>query len=115
MTEVQKYWRDKLLNLLILGGGFVFILGGWSISEAHRFTLFVQPGIYGEAADLYRSIGLIVIVVSFSLIWMSAIRWIYKTHLSENVDATVLPVKMVRIYSWMIVLTLLVTTFFICL
>ena len=64
------------MSLLFFGGGFLFVVVGWSINEGHNFTLLSENAMEGKTPEFYRAIGLLLFVAFFSIVWVLSSIWI---------------------------------------
>lgn len=84
MTEIQIYWRDRVVNL-IQGGVAIFVLfAGWGLSSSAKFN------IHGNLEERLAAYGLLICTVIYSIAFPLAIIYIYKRFLSGKNDETVL-------------------------
>ena len=96
LNEIQKYWRDRLMELLAWGTALLLLVAGWSVSEHDAFEFF---GACATNGSRIRAAALILFSCVYTVAWRRAIRWVFRTHLDRDVDGTVLPRKYVERYS----------------
>ena len=94
MDSVKIYWRDAAIKLAGWGTGILIAVAGWAIFHSDLFEL--RLGAHDR--EKLRAVALLVFAYGGTITWFFALRWIYKTHLSEGSDATVLDWRFMRAY-----------------
>lgn len=102
MDEVKKYWRDAAITLLGWGTGSLIVVSGWALTISDRFEIgpWADSSAGGNGT---RAIALLFFAFGFGVSWYSAVRWIFVKHLSKDVDASVLPWSLVRLFLFVII------------
>jgi hypothetical protein len=97
VNEEQKYWRDKLTQILQWAVALYILLIGWSMEKHGEFELFpdVQQSLWREElprGQFIRAVGLISFGLIYAVILPLAIHSIYKKLLlnDSELDKTVL-------------------------
>jgi len=98
MTEQQKYWRDKVSQVLGWGTAALLVVAGWSLEHTDQFEIGpwadqIKPG------TALNAIGLIAFALIFSIGWVRSLKWIYDNHLVNCTDSTILPRSAVDRYA----------------
>jgi hypothetical protein len=103
MDEVKKYWRDAAIKLLGWGTGSLIVVSGWALTISDRFEIGpFADGTAGGGSGT-RAIALLFFAIGFGVSWYFAVRWIFVKHLSKDVDASVLPWSLVRLFLLVII------------
>jgi hypothetical protein len=84
MTDVKKYWRDRVVNLLQAATGLFFLFAGWGLSSSSEFN------IGGNREQRLAAYGLLICTGIYSILFPWAIIYIYKKFLTGEKDETVL-------------------------
>lgn len=95
MDSVKIYWRDAAMKLAGWGTGILVVVAGWAIFQSQLFELKVGA----HDRDQLRAIALLIFAYGGTAAWFCALKWIYRTHLTEGIDATVLEWRFVRAYA----------------
>ncbi len=95
MDEVKKYWRDSVMKLAGWGTGILVVVAGWAMFQSQLFEL--KPGAHDR--EQLRAVALLVFAYGGTVAWILALRWVYKNHLSEGTDATVVEWRFMRTYA----------------
>jgi hypothetical protein len=85
MTEIKIYWREKVVHLLQAATALFFLFAGWGVSSSSKFD------IHGNHEEKLAAYGLLICTVIYSILFPSAIIYIYKKFLHGKNDETVLP------------------------
>jgi len=106
MTRVQEYWRDRLMAILGWQSVASLVLDGWLTSFGQNMELYVlwseardgaTPRVVRE--DFLRAIALLVGTACAGGFVTYVVHRIHRKWLSEDVDDTVLPHRVVVSYA----------------
>ena len=86
MNEAQKYWRDKVTNVLQWGAAVFILFAGWAVDHHERFGLWSK-----QRDEILAAIGLLSVTTFYAPLLPLAVRYIYKKFLTPIPDETVLP------------------------
>lgn len=92
MDEVKKYWRDRVFNLLQWGTALFILFVGWAVSGDYKIFKIAS----GSKEHITAAVGLLVASLCYVPLLPVAIKYIYRNHLSEGLDKTVLPYGFAR-------------------
>lgn len=102
MSDQSKYWRDASVKLLGWGTTILAGIALIAFNDSQKYELIwpLHP------RDRYRAIVLLIFVFVYGVAWFLGSRWIYKRHLTTNIDSTVLPWRVVQIYLLVVILSM---------
>lgn len=95
MDPIKTYWRDAALKLAGWGTGILIVVAGWAMFQSEMFEL--KAGAHDKLK--LRAIALLIFAYGGTIAWYLSLRWIYRHHLLEGVDATVIEWRFVRTYA----------------
>jgi len=84
MNEIQKYWRDRVNNLLQWGAAIFILLVGWGVTRHETFAFG------GNRNQRLASYSLLAASIVYTPLLPLAIRYIYRRFLNDGIDETVL-------------------------
>jgi hypothetical protein len=114
VNEVQRYWRDKVVNLFQWGAALSVLLAGWAIQSQEKFQL-LNASWPRQRDEILGAIGLLTVVILCAPLLPLAVRYIYKNFLDKETDETVLSYRFAMMCAVVLAVVDIAITLLMCL